>query len=142
MLNREDRKCDNLLHAADIVIVYIAQVIGLPAMGTLEYRVLAKLHAISWELAVWENRELSARELAVFLACYLEGCPDSVCELEARLGLLGPSTSQTLDRLERLDLVRRREKLDARQTVTVVQTDVGRAFLRDLAAIGKLAWPD
>lgn len=111
-------------------------------MQPADDRFLARLHAITCELAIWAEKDLSAREFAVFLVCYLEHGPNSVCDLTARLEAPRAAMLQALDRLESLDLIRRREDADDERNVMILQTAAGRAFLGELAAIAKLAWAD
>ncbi len=52
--------------------------------------------------------DLSARQLAIFLTCYLESESQTVRGLAAKLSISKPAVTRALDRLMEFDLVRRR----------------------------------
>jgi DNA-binding MarR family transcriptional regulator len=82
-----------------------------------------------------DGTDLSARQLAVFLTCYLNDGGHTVRGLAAELNVSKPAITRALDRLGDLDLARRKiDPLD-RRSVLVQRTPKGSAFLRDLRGI-------
>lgn len=76
--------------------------------------------------------DLSARQLAVFLICYLNEDAHTVRDLAAKMNVSSPAITRALDRLGKLDLARRKlDPLD-RRSVLVQRTSKGSAFLCDL----------
>lgn len=82
-----------------------------------------------------DGPDLSARQLAVFLTCYLQEGPHTVRGLAAELNVSKPAITRALDRLGELDLARRKVDPLDRRSVLVQRTMKGAAFLRDLRAI-------
>jgi DNA-binding MarR family transcriptional regulator len=79
--------------------------------------------------------DLSARQLGVFLTCYLQDGGHTVRGLAADLNVSKPAITRALDRLGELDLARRKiDPLD-RRSVLVQRTIKGQAFLRELRSI-------
>jgi DNA-binding MarR family transcriptional regulator len=82
-----------------------------------------------------DGADLSARQLGVFLTCYLREGGHTVRGLATDLNVSKPAITRALDRLGELDLARRKiDPLD-RRSVLVQRTPKGSAFLRDLRAI-------
>jgi len=82
-----------------------------------------------------DGADLSARQLGVFLTCYLRDGGHTVRGLAAELNVSKPAITRALDRLGELDLTRRKiDPLD-RRSVLVQRTLKGAAFLRDLRGI-------
>jgi DNA-binding MarR family transcriptional regulator len=82
-----------------------------------------------------DGADLSARQLGVFLTCYLREGPHTVRGLAAELNVSKPAITRALDRLGELELARRKiDPLD-RRSVLVQRTLKGAAFLRDLRNI-------
>src|SRR5215469_14621227 len=82
-----------------------------------------------------DGPDLSARQLGVFLTCYLRDGGHTVRGLAAELNVSKPAITRALDRLGELDLARRKiDPMDPRRTL-VQGTPEGAAFLRDLRAI-------
>jgi DNA-binding MarR family transcriptional regulator len=82
-----------------------------------------------------DGADLSARQLGVFLTCYLNEGGHTVRGLAAELNVSKPAITRALDRLGELDLARRKiDPLD-RRSVLVQKTPRGAAFLRDLRSI-------
>ena len=86
-----------------------------------------------------DGPDLSARQLAVFLTCYLSENAHTVRGLAAALNLSKPAITRALDRLGDLDLARRKVDPADRRSVLVQRTLKGAAFLRDLRAITQAA---
>src|SRR5689334_17440347 len=82
-----------------------------------------------------DGPDLSARQLGVFLTCYLQDGAHTVRGLAAELHVSKPAITRALDRLGELDLARRKVDPLDRRSVLVQRTLKGAAFLRDLRAI-------
>nr|WP_294564064.1 MarR family transcriptional regulator [uncultured Rhodopila sp.] len=79
-----------------------------------------------------DGPDLSARQLGVFLTCYLESEAQTVRGLAAKLGVSKPAITRALDRLSEFDLVRRKTDPLDRRSVLVQRTATGMAFLREV----------
>src|SRR5271157_5600275 len=82
-----------------------------------------------------DGPDLSARQLGVFLTCYLQDGAHTVRGLAAELDVSKPAITRALDRLGELDLARRKVDPLDRRSVLVQRTLKGAAFLRDLRGI-------
>jgi DNA-binding MarR family transcriptional regulator len=82
-----------------------------------------------------DGPDLSARQLGVFLTCYLQDGAHTVRGLAADLNVSKPAITRALDRLGELDLARRKVDPMDRRSVLVQRTLKGAAFLRDLRGI-------
>ena len=82
-----------------------------------------------------DGPDLSARQLGVFLTCYLQDGAHTVRGLAADLNVSKPAITRALDRLGELDLARRKVDPMDRRSVLVQRTLKGAAFLRDMRAI-------
>jgi DNA-binding MarR family transcriptional regulator len=82
-----------------------------------------------------DGSDLSARQLAVFLTCYLVEGGHTVRGLAADLNVSKPAITRALDRLGELDLARRKVDPADRRSVLVQRTVKGAAFLRDLRSV-------
>ena len=82
-----------------------------------------------------DGADLSARQLGVFLTCYLNEGAHTVRGLAADLNVSKPAITRALDRLGELDLARRKVDPTDRRSVLVQRTPRGAAFLRDLRGI-------
>lgn len=82
-----------------------------------------------------DGPDLSARQLAVFLTCYLRDDAHTVRGLAADLNVSKPAITRALDRLKALDLARRTPDPMDRRSVLIKRTLKGNAYLRDLCAI-------
>ena len=91
-------------------------------------------HSIT-ELVRREGPDLTARQLATFLICYLEGEAQTVRGLAAKLDISKPAVTRALDRLVEFDLVRRKDDPLDRRSILVQRTQTGLGFLRDLRGI-------
>ena len=87
------------------------------------------------ELVRMDGPDLSARQLGVFLTCYLEKEAQTVRGLAATLNVSKPAITRALDRLVEFDLVRRKTDHLDRRSVLVQRTATGMAFLRELQSI-------
>jgi DNA-binding MarR family transcriptional regulator len=82
-----------------------------------------------------DGPDLSARQLGVFLTCYLQDGNHTVRGLAAELNVSKPAITRALDRLSELDLARRKVDPQDRRSVLVQRTLKGQAFLRELRSI-------
>jgi DNA-binding MarR family transcriptional regulator len=82
-----------------------------------------------------DGPDLSARQLGVFLTCYLQDGAHTVRGLAAALNVSKPAITRALDRLGELDLARRKVDPLDRRSVLVQRTLKGSAFLRDMRSI-------
>jgi DNA-binding MarR family transcriptional regulator len=82
-----------------------------------------------------EGPDLSARQLGVFLTCYLDDEAQTVRGLAAKLKVSKPAITRALDRLSEFDLVRRKTDPLDRRSVLAQRTATGMAFQRDLKKI-------
>ena len=82
-----------------------------------------------------DGPDLSARQLGVFLTCYLQEGAHTVRGLAADLNVSKPAITRALDRLGELDLARRKIDPMDRRSVLVQRTLKGAAFLRDMRSI-------
>ncbi len=95
-------------------------------------------HTIT-ELVRREGPDLTARQLATFLICYLDNEAQTVRGLAARLNISKPAVTRALDRLVDFDLVRRKDDPLDRRSILVQRTQAGLGFFRELRGISKEA---
>ena len=86
-----------------------------------------------------DGRDLTARQLAVFLVCYLDKGPHTVRGLAQRLGVAKQVITRALNRLELDDLVERRVDPTDKRGIVVAHTAAGRVFMAELRALMKAA---
>ena len=72
-----------------------------------------------------DGPDLSARQLGVFLTCYLQDGAHTVRGLAAELNVSKPAITRALDRLGELDLARRKVDPMDRRSVLVVPSEAG-----------------
>lgn len=82
-----------------------------------------------------DGRDLSARQLGVFLTCYLDSEAQTVRGLAAKLNIAKSTVSRALDRLAGFDLVRRKTDPKNRRSVLIRRTATGMVFLREMRTI-------
>jgi DNA-binding MarR family transcriptional regulator len=82
-----------------------------------------------------EGPDLTARQLAVLLICYLEEGPHTVRGLAARLSVAKPAITRALDRLEDLKFLRRGQDPRDRRSIIVLRTSEGEAFTGQIRAL-------
>jgi DNA-binding MarR family transcriptional regulator len=108
---------------------------GIPmATESIEQRVEVLREAIV-ALVRRDGPDLTARQLGVFLTCYLEDQAQTVRGLAAKLEVAKPAITRALDRLSEFDLVRRKTDPLDRRSVLVQRTVAGNGFMRDLKKI-------
>lgn len=96
---------------------------------------LAILNQTIVSLVRRDGPDLSARQLGVFLTCYLQEPPHTVRGLAADLNVSKPAITRALDRLGELELARRKVDPADRRSVLVQKTIKGQAFLKDLRSM-------
>lgn len=79
--------------------------------------------------------DLSARQLGVFLTCYLNDGAHTVRGLASQLNVSKPAITRALDRLSDLDLARRKVDPSDRRSILVQRTTKGAAFLREIRSV-------
>jgi DNA-binding MarR family transcriptional regulator len=82
-----------------------------------------------------DERDLTARQLAVFLTAYVAEGPHTVRGLAAELNVGKPAITRALDRLCELDLVSRQVDPMDRRSVLVKRTLSGIVMLRQIARL-------
>ncbi|GBR04182.1 MarR family transcriptional regulator [Acetobacter oeni LMG 21952] len=82
-----------------------------------------------------DGPDLSSRQLAVFLTCYLQEEGHTVRGLAAELNVSKPAITRALDRLGELDLARRKVDPLDRRSVLVQRTLKGAAYLKEIRSI-------
>lgn len=82
-----------------------------------------------------DGADLSARQLAVFLICYLNDGGHTVRGLAQALNISKPAITRALDRLSELDYIRRKIDPYDRRSILVQRTVKGAAFLREMRHI-------
>jgi DNA-binding MarR family transcriptional regulator len=82
-----------------------------------------------------DSPDLTARQLGVFLTCYLQQRAHTVRGLAAELNVSKPAITRALDRLGEFDLTRRKLDPMDRRSVLVQRTLKGATLLRDISSI-------
>lgn len=100
-----------------------------------ENKLLFLLLCAMSEMVRREGRDLSARQLSIFLICYLQEGPHTVKKLADDLNISKPAISRALDTLEEATLVKRVKDPTDRRSVFVVRSAKGANFLRELREI-------
>ncbi|MBT3915920.1 MAG: MarR family transcriptional regulator [Rhodospirillaceae bacterium] len=79
--------------------------------------------------------DLSARQLALLLLVYMTEGPHTVRGLSETLNISKPAVTRAIDRLSKLDLVRRKSDENDRRSVLIQRTVKGSIFLREYSEI-------
>ncbi len=82
-----------------------------------------------------DGPDLSARQLAVFLICYLDEGPHTVRGLAVQMDVSKSAITRSLDRLGALGLARRAQDPRDRRSVVVQRTRIGLELLADLRGL-------
>lgn len=82
-----------------------------------------------------DGPDMSARQFAVFLVCYLEDGPHTVRGLAARLEVSKPAITRSLDRMTDLGVAKRAPDPRDRRSVLVQRTRKGQEFLADIRGL-------
>ncbi len=78
-----------------------------------------------------EHADLTARQFALLLHVYLVPPPHTVRNLSAALSLSKPVITRALDRLGRLDYLRRKRDQSDKRNVLIQRTIKGSVYLRE-----------
>jgi DNA-binding MarR family transcriptional regulator len=81
------------------------------------------------------GRDLTVRQLGVFLICYFEAEAQTVRGLASKLNVRKSIITKVLDRLSEFSLVRRKVDPSDRRSVLVHSTMQGNGFVRDITKI-------
>ena len=79
--------------------------------------------------------DLTARQMAVLLLVYMTTAPHTVRGLAAALNISKPAVTRALDKLGKLEFLRRKEDDFDRRSVLVQRTVKGSIFLREYGEI-------
>lgn len=77
--------------------------------------------------------DLTARQFALLLQVYTTPQPHTVRGIAKELNMSKPAVTRALDRLEKLDLLRRKVDESDRRSILVQRSIAGSVFLRDFA---------
>lgn len=100
-------------------------------MGLSANQMLLLWHRVSSDALKRDLPDLTARQMALMLHVYLEAPPHTVRGLAQSLGISKPAVTRALDRLGRLEFVRRKREEADRRSIEVQRTVKGSVFLRD-----------
>ncbi len=102
---------------------------------------LSELQALDlWRRAIVESvrietPDLSARQMAILLTVYLTPQPHTVRGLSALLRISKPAVTRAIDRLTKLELVRRKTDDADRRSILIQRTARGSVFLREFGLL-------
>ena len=93
-----------------------------------------------WQRTVCESvrragPDLSARQMAVLLSIYRTEAPHTVRALAANLKVSKPAITRALDRLQKLELIRRKTDERDRRSVLLQRTVKGSVFLSEFGEL-------
>lgn len=97
------------------------------------HRALRFWHDVTMSIVRDHDTDLTARQLAVLLAVYLETPPHTVRGLAGKLGVAKPVITRALNTLGGLGLVDRRRDINDKRNVLVQRTVEGAEYLDRLA---------
>ncbi|HUZ64897.1 MAG TPA: MarR family transcriptional regulator [Acetobacteraceae bacterium] len=106
-----------------------------PRAWTLEADLPAFLKGAVVGLVRSDERDLSARQLSVFLICCTLPGPHTVRGLAALLNIAKPAITRATDRLVAARLVKRRPDPTDRRSIHTVVTETGKAYLQQLGSL-------
>ena len=109
------------------------------ATGAESERLTGILRRAMVALVHREGPDLTARQFAVFLCCYLDDRAQTVRGLSQALGISKPAVSRALDRLGEFDLVVRAVDEADRRSILARRTPTGAGFMREIRAILRAA---
>jgi DNA-binding MarR family transcriptional regulator len=107
----------------------------MPASDSSDDALLNILHRSVVGLVRREGPDLSARQLAIFLICYLENEAQTVRGLAKKLNISKPAVSRGLDRLTEFDFVRSKGDPLDRRSILIQRTPIRHSLLRELRGI-------
>ena len=86
--------------------------------------------------------DLSARQMSLLLTVYLTPPPHTVRGMAEVLNISKPAITRAIDRLTKLELVRRKEDENDRRSVLIHRTVRGSVFLNEIGEIISLVARD
>ena len=92
-------------------------------------------HRVTLNTVRGDRPDLTARQMAVLLTVYLEQQPHTVRSLSQHLEISKPAVTRALDRLCKIDLLRRKIDDTDRRSVLIQRTVKGSVFLREFAEL-------
>jgi DNA-binding MarR family transcriptional regulator len=84
-----------------------------------------------------DGRDLTARQITVFLSVYMDEHTHTASSLAELLHISRPGVTRVMDRLVEFDLLGREEDREDRRRVLVRRTTRGTAFFRELVRINR-----
>ena len=84
-----------------------------------------------------EHPDLTARQMAVLLTCYLKDEPQTVRGLAKLLNISKPAVSRAIDRLSEFELIRRKTDPADKRSILIQRTARGSQFVKVLEVILK-----
>ena len=88
-------------------------------------------HRVTLNTVRGDRPDLTARQMAVLLTVYIEHQPHTVRSLARYLEISKPAVTRALDRLCKIDLLRRRIDDSDRRSVLIERTVTGSVFLSE-----------
>ncbi len=82
-----------------------------------------------------DGPDLSARQMALLLTIYLTSPPHTVRGMARALGASKPAITRAVDRLQALDLVRRKPDAEDRRSILLTRTVAGSVFLSEFGEL-------
>lgn len=79
--------------------------------------------------------DLSARQMALLLSVYLTSPPHTVRGMAAALGASKPAITRAVDRLQALELIRRKPDADDGRSILLTRTVAGSVFLSEFGEL-------
>ncbi len=92
-------------------------------------------HRVTLDTVRGDRPDLTARQMAVLLTVYLEKQPHTVRALARNLEISKPAVTRALDRLCKIDLLRRKIDDTDRRSVLIQRTVKGSVFLSEFGEI-------
>lgn len=92
-------------------------------------------HRVTLDTVRGDRPDLTARQMAVLLTVYLEKQPHTVRALARYLEISKPAVTRALDRLCKIDLLRRKIDDTDRRSVLIQRTVKGSVFLSEFGEI-------
>ena len=88
-------------------------------------------HRVTLNTVRGDRPDLTARQMAVLLTVYIENPPHTVRSLARHLEISKPAVTRALDRLCKIDLLRRKIDDTDRRSVLIQRTVKGSVFLTE-----------
>ena len=82
-----------------------------------------------------DTPDLSARQMALLMTVYLTEGPHTVRGLAKTLNISKPAITRALDRLQSLDMIKRKPDENDKRSITVQRTVKGSVYLSDFGSM-------